>query len=930
MTPEDRELLLGLRRQQQELQQALARLDAQVGNLEARTGVATADEKSAVPDFPPLPPIPSHHVEPPPFLPPLPLAPEVSIAHLPPFPKPPVRAPQSSLEFQFGRWLTRIGAVFGVIALAMIFSWSHARIYQVLGPAGLIALSTIASLGVVMLGGRLERKGASFLFFGRAVTAMALAWLYLTAYTAGHSDTYRIIHSPVLAATLLVIWAFYVLAHADRKRSQGLALFAITLAYFSTALCPLGRFTMGANFFLAGATVLLMIRNGWSALSYFGLAGIYFAILRRLVVDADGEFVFDAGRTLHFWPYAAYLTGTWLIFTAAVWFTGAPKFRGGIRLAFLSLNNGAWAGLLLYTAYISGYGHGPMGWILLSTGFILLVTSRFVGWTDVEPEKVMAAYAAQGLTLFMAGTIGVFTGITRGVVLVLETLLFGCAGRFSADRVLLTTTYVAAFFATLFLVWEISVNAHHPWLLGMSGAVVMLVNAWMARNDIRHSPRARSTVVLGSAYYCTLACGLIFTSLCISQSENTLPPALALATLGLTFLIYYFSFYELPPIAQTLLLAAQALIILPIDSGVELPWWTTAVVAITTLILVTWWPRQRITRTGTWTLTLTHLYAIALVCLTYETVRPWADLQGWMVIASLLSVVYLIWGAITRVWAMAAAGQILLAIALYHFFIPPGEDAFPWKWWAAAVPMIIVFFTARAGHAWLHYFPDISSFQKIRLRIIAYSYQLLALAMLIHWVSAVMPVLNQIAAFLFLGTFVLSWNVRVPNLFGIRCSYVLTFLGLFLYFENLNENGPALATVLNALAFMSLLLQPALLRRRGRSPVTYTERWALILSAVGAGLFFVTTWVEVRYSLGYLTMNWALYGVFLFLLGPVTREPRLRWCGLAVLIVSIIRWGLHDFWALSGGYQVLTAVAMTFITLGVGYLIIRSSEKGRQ
>ena len=439
---------------------------------------------------------------------------------------------------------------------------------------------------------------------------MALAWLYVTAYAACYSSTYQIIQNPLIAGVLLVVWAAYVLALAERKQSQGLALFAILLAYFSTAINPIGRFTMAADLFLSATAVLLMIRNGWSALSYLSLAGTYLALLRRLVIDQDGEFVFDAGRTLHFWPYAIYLTGIWAIFTAGVWFTSAPSYRGGKRLIFLSLNNGAWAGLLLFTAYISGYGHGPMGWILLSTGFILLVTSRFVGWTDIEPGSVMAAYAAQGLGLFTAGTIVVFTGITRGLMLTLETFLFGCAGTFSADQVLLVTTYFAAFFATLFLIWEISVNAHHPWLLGFTGAAVMLLNAWMARSDIRHSPKARSTIVLGSAYYCTLACGLIFTGLCMSMSENALPPALALASMVLTFLIYYFSLYELPPIAQTLLLTAQALVIYPFDSGEEMPWWTTFGVAGVTLIMVTWWSRQRVTRTGSWTSTLSSAFEI--------------------------------------------------------------------------------------------------------------------------------------------------------------------------------------------------------------------------------------------------------------------------------------------------------------------------------
>ena len=85
--------------------------------------------------------------------------------------------------------------------------------------------------------------------------AMGLAWLYVTAYAACYSDTYQIIHNEVVAGVLLVLWSVYVLVLAERKHSQTLALFAITLAYFSTAINPVGRFTMAADLFLTGTAV---------------------------------------------------------------------------------------------------------------------------------------------------------------------------------------------------------------------------------------------------------------------------------------------------------------------------------------------------------------------------------------------------------------------------------------------------------------------------------------------------------------------------------------------------------------------------------------------------------------------------------------------------------------------------------------------------
>jgi len=921
MSPEDRDILLSLRRQQAELQQTLEKLNAQLGALEARAGVDAA----AAEIFPLLPPLPVNAALPP-IPPPFAAATEIRFPPIPAvptfLPAPATPASQPSFEFQFGRWLTRMGALFGVIALALIFALP--KVQALLGHAGLLALSAAASLGVVILGERLERNNS--LFFGRTITAMALAWLYLTAYAAYFYEPLRVIGSPLVAGLLLLLWSIYVLLLAERKKSQILALFAITLAYVGTAINPVGSFTMAADLILALTAMVFLLRNGWAALSTFSLIGTYAALLRRLVVDENGDLVLDTSRTLHFWPYAVYLIAAWLIFTTAVIFTTGPAFRGGKRLAFLSLNNGALAGLLALTAYLAGYGASAMGWTLLDAGLVFLVTSRVAGFAQIEPGDVMGAYAAQGLALVTAGVIVVYTGITRGVLLLIETFFLGAAAAFSRDRILIISTYVSAIFAALFLIWEIAVNAHHPWLLGFGGAAVMLINAWSSRGDIRDGPKARDTVVLSSSYYCALALGLIYTAMSTELGDSTLPPALALVALALTFSIYFVPLFELPPLAQTLLLAAQALVLFPAETGEELPWWSTSWVAAVTLLLVTWWPRQRVTRSGSWTVVLTFVYALALAGLAHQTVRPYLDAQGWMIGASLLSVAFLVYGAFTRVWPVAAMGQIFLAFALYHFFFPPDPAVFPWTWWAAAVPVMVVFATARGAHEWLRLFPEIPEARREPLRLLVYGYQLVALVALVRWVFGVVPALDQIASFLFLGTLLLSTNVRHGSTFGVRCSFVLSAIGMWLYIDNLQAQAHAMATFLNGLAMLLFLAQTALLRHEGKSLVTPPESRALILFSVGTSWLFVSAWVWTRLSPGYLTMGWAIYALFLFLFGLIVREPRLRWCGMAVVVAAILRVGFCDMWSLSSGYRVLTFIVLALITLGIGYIILRRAS----
>ena len=243
---------------------------------------------------------------------------------------------------------------------------------------------------------------------------------------------------------------------------------------------------------------------------------------------------------------------------------------------------------------------------------------------------------------------------------------------------------------------------------------------------------------------------------------------------------------------------------------------------------------------------------------------------------------------------------------------------------------MVVFATGRAAHEWLRLFGDFPASWRQPFSLLAYGYLLLALIGLTRWVFGVIPDSDQMAAFLFLGTLVLSTNVRHPSAFGIRCSYVLSVVGMWLYLEDFEEQAHAMATFLNALAMLLFLSQPALLRHEGKSLVTRIESWTLIVLSVGTSWLFVSAWVWTRLSPGYLTMGWALYALFLFLFGLLVKEPRLRWCGMTIVVAAILRVVFYDLWTLPSGYRVLTFVLLSLITLGIGYGILRraTTESG--
>ena len=913
MTNDDRDLLYSLRQQHADLRQMLERLGAQLGALEARTGVS-ADEVV----LPPLPPEA--------FLPPIPLTPEPVVlppipaaeVELPPIPSlPPVpAAARPSFESQFGRWVTRLGAGIFVLSLILFASWADLKFHfhDRLGAVGKFGILGLASMTVLFIGQRFTRDGSRS-FVGRMLLVAGLLGLYFTFY-----DAHGLTSHPLVGGSLLLLWTFYGLLLAERRKSQPLGVLVIALGYISTLLNPLAWFSMGADLFLTAAAASFLLRNGWTTLATFSAIGTYFALFHRLIFDSSGDLVLDTSRTLPFLPPAVYLVGAWTIFSCAIILTTSPAFRGGKRLFFTSLNNGSLAFLLALSAYIAGYGVASIGWTLFDTGLVFLIVSRFAGFAEVDPVDLMGAYAAQGLALFTAGIIVVFTGMTRAFLLLLETLLLGIAGAFAGDRILTISTYVAGFFATVFAIWQIAIDAHHPWLFGVGGALIMLINAWSSRSEVRNSPVERSSTVASTVCYCLLALGLLFAAFNSALTDASLPVALAFVALLLTFAIYQFSIFELPSLAQILMLAALVLVLFPVETGEELPGWTIACVGLSTLILVTWWSRQRLTKPGAWVGPVCYIYALALTYLAVLTVRPFLGAQDWMVAASLISAVFLAYGALFRVWPVAIVGQILLVLSLYHFFFPPQSEVYPWTWWAAATPVLVTFLTARAAHQWIHLFPEIPEQRRATINYVAYAYKLIALAGVVRWTFGVVPATGDMAAFLFFGTLLLAASVRHPSTFGARCSLLLSALGIYLCLDH----AASLVTSLNAFAVLLFVAQTPLLDPVRALPLTRFESWVMTLAAVLTGWFFWSAWAWPQ-STGartHLSLAWAIYAFFLFVLGLGSGQGKLRWCGLVVLLAAMLRVLFVDLWSLPGGVRVLTVFLLAIITLGIGLSLI--------
>jgi hypothetical protein len=291
-----------------------------------------------------------------------------------------------------------------------------------------------------------------------------------------------------------------------------------------------------------------------------------------------------------------------------------------------------------------------------------------------------------------------------------------------------------------------------------------------------------------------------------------------------------------------------------------------------------------------------------------------------MVAASLISALFLAYGALLRVWPVAIVGQILLVLSLYHFFLPPQSEVYPWAWWAAAMPVLVTFLSARAMHQWLRLFPEILGEKRATLSFIAYVYKLVALAGVIRWTFGIVSAEAQMAAFFFLGTFLLATNVRHPDTFGARSSLFLSALGVYLCLGH----DTVTATGLNLFAVLLFVAQTPLLDPARALPLSRFENWVMTLAAVWTGWFFVSAWSWPHAGVfhSHVSLAWAVYAFFLFVLGLCSGQAKLRWCGLVVLFAAIVRVLFVDLWGLPSGVRVLTVFLLAIITLGIGLSLV--------
>jgi hypothetical protein len=347
-------------------------------------------------------------------------------------------AAEESFEVRLGTyWLPRIGMA--ALLTGMVFFAAY--ITPRLTVPQKVAVGYLACVVLGGLGLWLEKRMPQF---GRILQAGSLALAYFVTYAAHFVEAFRVIHSPVLALTLLTLVVITIVGVAQERQSATLGGMALFFGYYTSVISGVTGFTLAANAVLALAALFFLARNRWVHISYGAVLATYLTYMIwvwKLNRFGDlGRLVFDSAYLgeSDFRLRAAFLSLYWLLFAIGGLLVGgrasrddgnaaqqelSPPSETWISVAerngLLTLNNAFF--FVLFTLLMH-HARPDLQWrFQFCFGGALLVSSA-IAYRRFQPERVlMDTLFVQGLGVATLGLISYFKGVKLVAALALES-----------------------------------------------------------------------------------------------------------------------------------------------------------------------------------------------------------------------------------------------------------------------------------------------------------------------------------------------------------------------------------------------------------------------------------------------------------------------------------------------------------------------------
>ncbi len=507
MNPADRSELDDLRREQLHVRNLLGQLDRRIEQLVSRL------QESAPSVVPPPLPKPadlggtrSRAT----LTPPEPTAaePNVGRAGARPSESVPTAVSAEPLELRVGTyWMSRLGIVILLTGLVFLGNYAYHRIIPLLGAWGKLSLLALSGVALGGLGAWLARSRESTRNFGRVLLAGGAATIYYTAYAAHFVSALRVIESPIVGGALLLALTGAFVFYADRRKSEAVAVPAVLLAYFTSSINAIGEFTLFSNLLLTAVAVFFLARHRWQRLSFLSLAATY----GSYVMWKLGHLLHVGGVYGEFGAGIIFLSLYWVLFTCAVFLAAPSAMRAATRIAFLTLNNGAY--FALAASHFTSARYGSFWIFALIFGGVLLALAALAFRLRTEERALDGSYLAQGIALVTMGLAAKLTGPQLAVVLAVESAVLLVAARARHRTLLEIAAALCALGASGLTIQTLDEGETSPLALALPVVGLLLFDTWWVKR--LHADRAEfSGRATGFAFLAMATLGALVWQIC--------------------------------------------------------------------------------------------------------------------------------------------------------------------------------------------------------------------------------------------------------------------------------------------------------------------------------------------------------------------------------------------------------------------------------
>ena len=816
--------------------------------------------------------------------------------------------PPENLELKVGQyWLVRVGILVLLTGLVLLGNLAYHTFVVKLGAPGKLALLYLAGGVLGLVGLWLERRTKTTRNYGRVLLAGGVATVYYATYAAHFVEPLRIIANPWMGGLLLLGLAGGLTWLAERRRSQGVALVAVLLSYYTAAINPAANFTLFSNLVLTGVAVFLLLRHRWLKISWLSLAGSYGAFAYWSAQAGGG---WPVVATEPFWPAQGFLCAYWGIFTLAVFLHKTGTFSAGHRVVFLTANNVLF--FVLSAPAFATWHRGEFWIFALFFGGTLLGLSVWARRLTERESEFDGAWLAQGLMVVAVGLAARFTGYQlAGVLVLFSTALVFTSGY--RQRILLEVAAGLAGAGAFFLaLGEVTGPSGTGWITGLVVASFLFLNGWLLK-------RARGSLDAscwrwewGTAGFVLLAMVLAGAVLEDRFQGPLLAWAFSIGAVGFTVSRRILRLPEVIPLAQGFLVAAGLTVAAAGFQG-GLVWSLELPVLAAALLLMHWWQRQEIFA-GSWGRVLEGwdalvFCAILLLALSCHDPQP----SGMVVMAG-IGLTGLLYGLWTRAWFLAGFSQMFstLGAVLCVLALLGGDSDGRLTLGTFAVIVgqaAIIGRIPEPGRRLLGPFPE------------GYRVGVFCLGGL--WVVQTVPSGQQFLVLTLVGGALVLWSARKLRTEGVVYGCLSVGLGFAVFV--LRTLWGETVSGSDSLALLGVLgLQQAGKAQLASVGGFSLRRQSLVAAAALAGLWVqVTRWTWGGEAGVAVTVVWAGLAFAALTAGFLLRERTWRLMGLLILGVAVGHVFLVDVWKMGQFVGILGIIALAVVLLVLGFIYNR-------